>query len=166
MPIQVVSVKYIDLLFIIPVASQAGKIVKGDALVIRYEGPKGGPGMREMLSPSAALVGAGLGKDVALVTDGRFSGASHGIMIGHIDPEAQVGGALAAVHNGDMIEINIPERKISVHLSDEELAARLAAWTPPAAKYLASKMLRKYVATVGGASGGATTDCHGGPGGR
>ena len=145
------------------VAAGSGRIVKGDALVIRYEGPKGGPGMREMLSPSAALVGAGLGKDVALITDGRFSGASHGIMVGHVDPEAQVGGALAAVRDGDQIEININTRSISVHLSDAVLAERLASFVPPPPKFTGSKMLRKYVATVGGASQGAPTDCHGGP---
>ena len=91
---------------------QTGKIVAGDVLVIRYEGPKGGPGMREMLSPSAALVGAGLGKEVALVTDGRFSGASHGIMIGHVDPEAQVGGAIAVVQTGDTVAINLNDKTV------------------------------------------------------
>ncbi len=109
----------------------SGQIQKGDVIVIRYEGPKGGPGMREMLTPTATVMGLGLDKDVALITDGRFSGATRGASIGHITPEAAEGGPIAALQDGDMIEINIPEYKLSVRLSDEELAARLARWQKP-----------------------------------
>merc|ERR1712187_864076 len=112
----------------------AGKIKKGDVLVIRYEGPKGPPGMPEMLSPGAALVGAGLGKYVPLVTDGRFSGASHGIMVGHVTPEASDGGPIALLKDGDMITVAPTERLLSVDLSVEELAARRASWSPPPIK--------------------------------
>ncbi len=107
-----------------------GKIVPGDVVVIRYEGPKGGPGMREMLNPTSAIVGSGLGDSVALITDGRFSGATRGAAIGHVSPEAAVGGPIALVEEGDLITINIPENTISVALSDEELARRRAAWQP------------------------------------
>ncbi|MCL2337282.1 MAG: dihydroxy-acid dehydratase [Firmicutes bacterium] len=109
----------------------SGQIQKGDVIVIRYEGPKGGPGMREMLTPTATVMGLGLDKDVALITDGRFSGATRGASIGHITPEAAEGGPIAALRDGDIIEINIPEYKLSVRLSDEELAARLAQWQKP-----------------------------------
>merc|ERR1711957_347465 len=102
----------------------AGKIKKGQVLVIRYEGPKGSPGMPEMLSPGAALVGSGLGKDVALVTDGRFSGASHGIMIGHVSPEAALGGPIGLLRNGDIVVLRPAQRELSVRLSEEELEAR------------------------------------------
>lgn len=141
-------------------AIQAGKIQKGDVLVIRYEGPRGGPGMREMLTPSAALVGAGLGKDVALVTDGRFSGASHGIMIGHVDPEAQVGGPIAALRDGDTIAIDINPhvRSIDVRLSAEEISERLKTVEPPAPRYVGTSVLAKYARVVGGASEGAVTN--------
>ena len=136
--------------------SQKGEIKQGDVLIIRYEGPKGGPGMREMLSPSAALVGAGLGKHVALVTDGRFSGASHGIMIGHIDPEAQVGGPLAAVVEGDRVSIDLETRELNlVGLGPADIAERLKAWTPPECKFKGTHVLAKYAALVGGASTGA-----------
>ena len=138
-------------------AVQAGLIVPGDVLVIRYEGPKGGPGMREMLSPSAALVGAGLGKDVALVTDGRFSGASHGIMIGHVDPEAQVGGAIGVVETGDIVEINLGDKTVNVLISPEELKARMDAWTAPELKFGGNSILTKFAKLVGGASEGAIT---------
>ncbi len=107
-----------------------GKIVPGDVVVIRYEGPKGGPGMREMLNPTSAIVGSGLGDSVALITDGRFSGATRGAAIGHVSPEAAVGGPIALIEEGDLITINIPENTISVALSDEELARRRAAWQP------------------------------------
>jgi len=133
-----------------------GNIRKGDVIVIRYEGPRGGPGMREMLSPSAALMGAGLGKDVALVTDGRFSGGTHGIMVGHVSPEAQAGGEIAVVREGDPITINPRERTISLDVSEAERAGRLAAWRPPEPKY-ARGVLGKYVRLVGSASKGAVT---------
>jgi len=133
-----------------------GQINKGDVLVIRYEGPKGGPGMREMLSPSAALVGAGLGKDVALITDGRFSGGTHGIMIGHMAPEAQVGGPLAIVQEGDTITINVADRKIDLELSDDEIEQRLSNWNAPVLRYQKG-VLAKYARLVSSASKGAVT---------
>ena len=105
-------------------AIKGGKIVEGDVVVIRYEGPKGGPGMREMLNPTSAIAGMGLGSSVALITDGRFSGASRGASIGHVSPEAAVGGPIALVEEGDIISINIPELKLELKVSDEELAAR------------------------------------------
>jgi dihydroxy-acid dehydratase len=111
-------------------AIKGGKIVEGDVVVIRYEGPKGGPGMREMLNPTSAIAGMGLGSSVALITDGRFSGASRGASIGHVSPEAAVGGPIALVEEGDIISINIPENKLEVKVSDEELAARKAKWQP------------------------------------
>ena len=113
-------------------AIKGGKIVKGDVVVIRYEGPKGGPGMREMLNPTSAIAGMGLGSSVALITDGRFSGASRGASIGHVSPEAAVGGPIALVEEGDMIHININENTITLKVSDEELAARKAKWQPKA----------------------------------
>lgn len=134
----------------------AGKIRAGDVVVIRYEGPKGGPGMREMLSPSSALMGAGLGKDVALVTDGRFSGGTHGIMIGHVAPEAQVGGVLAVVQEGDVIEINLERAELNLKLDANEIAARLARWQAPEARY-ARGVLAKYARLVSSASQGAVT---------
>ena len=111
-------------------AIKSGKIVSGDVVVIRYEGPKGGPGMREMLNPTSAIAGMGLGSSVALITDGRFSGASRGASIGHVSPEAAVGGPIAFVEEGDIIKINIPENTLNFVVSDEELAKRKAAWTP------------------------------------
>ena len=111
-------------------AIKGGKIVAGDVVVIRYEGPKGGPGMREMLNPTSAIAGMGLGSSVALITDGRFSGASRGASIGHVSPEAAVGGPIALVEEGDIISINIPENKLDVKVSDEEMAARKAKWQP------------------------------------
>jgi dihydroxy-acid dehydratase len=134
----------------------SGKIRKGDVLVIRYEGPKGGPGMREMLSPSAALMGAGLGKDVALVTDGRFSGGTHGIMVGHIAPEAQAGGPIAVVREGDPITINPKNRSISLDVGPEEIADRLSRWKAPEQTYRRGVM-GKYARLVGSASCGAVT---------
>lgn len=112
------------------VAIKGGKIVKGDVVVIRYEGPKGGPGMREMLNPTSAIAGMGLGSSVALITDGRFSGASRGASIGHVSPEAAVGGPIALVEEGDIISINIPEHKLEVRISKEEMEARKAKWQP------------------------------------
>jgi len=134
----------------------AGKIKKHDVIVIRYEGPKGGPGMREMLSPSAALMGAGLGKDVALITDGRFSGGTHGIMIGHISPEAYNGGPLAIIQENDIITIDITKRTLDVNLSDDEIKERLAKWVKPKAKYTRG-VLAKYAQLVACASDGAYT---------
>ena len=110
-------------------AIKGGKIVAGDVVVIRYEGPKGGPGMREMLNPTSAIAGMGLGSSVALITDGRFSGASRGASIGHVSPEAAVGGPIALVEEGDMIQIDIPNLTINLDVSDEELAKRKANWT-------------------------------------
>ena len=109
-------------------AIQRGDIKAGDIVIIRYEGPKGGPGMQEMLSVTAAIVGQGLGEDVALITDGRFSGASHGPMVGHVAPEAAVGGPIALLQEGDIVTLDIPGRKLNVKLTDEELAARQSKW--------------------------------------
>jgi dihydroxy-acid dehydratase len=133
-----------------------GAIRKGDVIVIRYEGPRGGPGMREMLSPSAALMGAGLGKDVALVTDGRFSGGTHGIMVGHVAPEAQAGGAIAVVREGDRITIQPGDRSITLDVRDAEIAERLSRWSAPEPKYPRG-VLGKYASLVGSASAGAVT---------
>ncbi len=130
------------------------KIKKGTIIVIRYEGPKGGPGMREMLSPTAALMGIGLGEKVALITDGRFSGGTRGPCIGHISPEAAEGGALAIVKNGDLIQIDIPKRKISIRLTDMEIKLRLAKWKPPQIK-IKKGYLKRYVRMVSSASEGA-----------
>jgi len=138
-------------------AIMAGEIKKGDVLVIRYEGPVGAPGMPEMLSPGAALVGSGLGKDVALVTDGRFSGASHGIMIGHVTPEAARGGPIALVRDGDIIAVRPGARLLSVQLSEEELAERRAQWPGPPAKPDVRGALLKYSQQVRSAHVGATT---------
>jgi dihydroxy-acid dehydratase len=135
----------------------AGKIVAGDVVVIRYEGPKGGPGMREMLSPTAAIVGAGLGEAVGLVTDGRFSGGSHGLVVGHVAPEAAVGGAIALVQENDRITIDAERRLLQLEVTDDELARRRKRWTPPQAKYT-SGVLAKYAKLVSSSSLGAVTD--------
>jgi len=136
-----------------------GEVRKGSALVIRYEGPRGSPGMPEMLSPGAALIGAGLGKDVALITDGRFSGASHGIMIGHLSPEAATGGPLALVEDGDMISIDVTARKINLEVPIEELTKRSANWKPPALPLTQTRgVLAKYARNVSSAHYGALTD--------
>lgn len=133
------------------------EIGKGDVIVIRYEGPKGGPGMPEMLTPTSAIMGAGLGKDVALITDGRFSGGSHGFIVGHVTPEAQEGGPIALVRTGDRITIDATRNLIAVDLSDEELSRRKAGWTMP--PYKASRgTLYKYIRLVKSASEGCTTD--------
>ena len=138
-------------------ALEQGRIEKGDVIVIRYEGPKGGPGMPEMLTPTSAIMGAGLGADVALITDGRFSGGSHGFIIGHVAPEAQEGGPLALVETGDVITINAQENQINVDLSDDELAQRKADWIMP--PYKAERgALRKYIKNVKSASEGCVTD--------
>jgi len=131
-----------------------GKINSGDVVVIRYEGPKGGPGMREMLAPTSAIAGIGLDKDVALITDGRFSGATRGASIGHVSPEAQAGGPICIVKEGDLIEINIPENKISLLLSDEEIENRLKNWQPPESKVKKGYLVR-YSGMVTSASKGA-----------
>jgi dihydroxy-acid dehydratase len=135
-------------------AVKARSIVPGDVVVIRYEGPAGGPGMREMLHVTAALVGEGLGEEIALVTDGRFSGATHGLMVGHVAPEAARGGPLAALRDGDVVEVDVAGRTLRVELSDEELRARLAAVTPPPPRYTAG-VLARYAAGVSSASEGA-----------
>ncbi len=133
------------------------KIVKGDIVVIRYEGPKGGPGMPEMLTPTSAIMGAGLGADVALLTDGRFSGGSHGFIVGHITPEAQEGGAIALIRDGDRLTIDAERNLIAVDLSDDELAARRAVWKAPPYK-ATSGTLYKYIKVVTSASEGCVTD--------
>jgi dihydroxy-acid dehydratase len=134
-----------------------GTVVAGDVLVVRYEGPRGGPGMREMLSPTAAIMGKGLGDRVALVTDGRFSGGSHGFVVGHVAPEAAVGGPLALVCDGDRISIDASTRRITLHIEDAELAERRNRWSAPA-PYATRGVLAKYAALVSSASLGAVTD--------
>jgi len=134
-----------------------GTVKKGDVVVIRYEGPKGGPGMREMLAPTSAIMGRGLGKDVAFITDGRFSGGTHGFVVGHVTPEAHVGGPLAVVKNGDPITIDAQRRTLSLDIPDAELKARLARWKAPKPRYTRG-VLAKYAATVASASLGAVTD--------
>ncbi|MEL0010512.1 MAG: dihydroxy-acid dehydratase [Bacteroidota bacterium] len=136
---------------------ESGAVQKGDVIIIRYVGPKGGPGMPEMLKPTSAIMGAGLGKEVALITDGRFSGGSHGFVVGHVTPEAQVGGTIALVQNGDLIHINAEENSIQVQLSDKEIQTRRSTWTAPALKS-ESGTLYKYAKTVSTASKGCTTD--------
>jgi dihydroxy-acid dehydratase len=138
-------------------ALEADKINKGDVVIIRFEGPKGGPGMPEMLTPTSAIMGAGLGKDVALLTDGRFSGGSHGFIVGHITPEAQEGGPLALVQNGDTITIDADNNTLDVQISEAEMATRRARWTAPA--YKATRgTLYKYIKNVKSASEGCVTD--------
>ena len=134
-----------------------GTIIKGDVIVIRYEGPKGGPGMREMLSPTSAVMGKGLGKDVALITDGRFSGGSHGFVVGHITPEAFDGGLLAIVENGDPITIDAKNKTINLEVDEQTIQTRLKNWKQPAPKYTRG-VLSKYAKTVSSASTGAVTD--------
>ena len=138
-------------------ALEQNKITKGDVVIIRYEGPQGGPGMPEMLTPTSAIMGAGLGSDVALITDGRFSGGSHGFIVGHVTPEAQVGGPIALVQNGDKITLDAEANLITVEVSDEEFARRKAAWKAPA--YKATRgTLYKYIKNVKSASEGCVTD--------
>ena len=134
-----------------------GTVVKGDVIVIRYEGPKGGPGMREMLSPTSAIMGRGLGNDVALITDGRFSGGSHGFVIGHITPEAFEGGLLGIVENGDNITIDITKRTIDLEVPEDEIKRRQDSWVRPQARYTRG-VLAKYAKSVSSASLGAVTD--------
>ena len=137
-------------------AIEAGRIVAGDVLVIRHEGPKGGPGMREMLGITGAIVGAGLGESVALITDGRFSGGTHGLMIGHVSPEAAVGGPLAALREGDVVVIDVDQRRLDTELSPVELQERLMHWSPPPPNY-SGGVFAKYAALVMSASDGAVT---------
>ncbi|MEQ9581334.1 MAG: dihydroxy-acid dehydratase, partial [Arenibacter sp.] len=134
-----------------------GKVKKGDVVIIRYEGPKGGPGMPEMLKPTSSIMGAGLGKDVALITDGRFSGGSHGFVVGHVAPEAQDGGNIALVQNGDVITIDAVNNTINIDITDEELDKRRAKWIAPPLKFQRG-VLYKYAKTVSSASQGCVTD--------
>jgi dihydroxy-acid dehydratase len=136
-----------------------GTVVKGDVIVIRYEGPKGGPGMREMLSPTSAVMGKGLAKDVALITDGRFSGGTHGFVVGHITPEAYTGGPLAIVQDGDGITIDAEQAELSLQVDAAEIARRLAAWQRPAPRYTRG-VLAKFAKLAASASEGAVTDKH------
>jgi dihydroxy-acid dehydratase len=133
------------------------RIRPGDVLVIRYEGPKGGPGMREMLAPTSAIIGAGLGDSVGLITDGRFSGGTYGMVVGHVAPEAAVGGTIALVEEGDSITIDAERRLLQLEVADAELARRRAAWRPPASRYPRG-VLHKYASLVSSASVGAVTD--------
>jgi dihydroxy-acid dehydratase len=133
------------------------RIQKGDVVIIRYEGPKGGPGMREMLSPTSAIIGAGLGDSVGLITDGRFSGGTYGLVVGHVAPEAAVGGTLALVHEGDRVTIDAERRLLQLEVDEGELARRRAAWKPPAPRYT-SGVLAKYARLVTSAARGAVTD--------
>jgi dihydroxy-acid dehydratase len=135
----------------------SAEIKPGDVVVIRYEGPKGGPGMREMLAPTSALIGAGLGDSVGLITDGRFSGATHGMVVGHVAPEAAVGGTLALVNEGDSITIDAERRLLQINVPDVELARRRENWRPPTPRYTTG-VLAKYAALVSSASLGAVTD--------
>ena len=133
------------------------KIHSGDVVIIRYEGPKGGPGMREMLSPTSALVGEGHAEDVGLITDGRFSGGTYGMVVGHVAPEAAVGGPIALIEEGDSITIDAGRRLLQINVPESELARRKAAWKPRAPRYTRG-ILAKYAAQVSTASRGAVTD--------
>jgi dihydroxy-acid dehydratase len=134
------------------------KTVKaGDVLVIRYEGPKGGPGMREMLAPTSAVMGRGLAKEVALITDGRFSGGTHGLVVGHVTPEAAVGGPIALVKNGDRISIDAVKHTLTLHVTETEMKKRAKTWKAPKPRYTRG-VLAKYAALVSSASEGAVTD--------
>jgi dihydroxy-acid dehydratase len=137
-------------------AVTARRIQAGDVVVIRYEGPRGGPGMREMLGVTAAIVGEGLGESVTLLTDGRFSGATRGLMAGHVAPEAAVGGPIAAVREGDIISFDVAQRRLDLHVAEEEIRSRMRDWQPPAPHYTTG-VFAKYMATVSSASEGAVT---------
>jgi dihydroxy-acid dehydratase len=137
-------------------AVQQRQIKAGDVVVIRYEGPRGGPGMREMLGVTSAIVGQGLGESVALMTDGRFSGATHGVMVGHVAPEAVAGGPIAAIRDGDTIVFDVHQRRLNLEVPEEELRARLAQWKPPEPRYT-SGVMAKYAKLVAPASRGAVT---------
>ena len=138
-------------------AIYAGKIVSGDVVVIRYEGPKGGPGMREMLNPTSAIAGMGLDKEVALITDGRFSGATRGASIGHVSPEAALGGPIAFIQEGDLVSIDIPNCKIDMQVDEATLAARKAAWVCPEPK-VKTGYLARYAKLVSSAARGAVLE--------
>jgi dihydroxy-acid dehydratase len=138
-------------------AIMAGKVQPGDVVIIRYEGPRGGPGMREMLSPTSAINGRGLAKEVALLTDGRFSGGSHGFVVGHVTPEAFDGGPIALVEDGDRITVDARSGQVTLHVDDATLATRRTQWTRPA-PYATKGLLAKYAALVSSASRGAITD--------
>ena len=138
-------------------ALEEKKITKGDVVIIRYEGPKGGPGMPEMLTPTSAIMGAGLGSEVALLTDGRFSGGSHGFIVGHVTPEAQEGGPLALVQNGDIVTLDAETNRLDVDLTDEQLQQRREKWTAPPYKVTRGTLYR-YIKTVKSASEGCVTD--------
>ncbi|NET10254.1 MAG: dihydroxy-acid dehydratase, partial [Symploca sp. SIO2B6] len=135
----------------------AGNIQAGDVVIVRYEGPKGGPGMREMLAPTSAIIGAGLGDAVGLITDGRFSGGTYGMVVGHVAPEAAVGGTIALVQEGDSVTIDADQRLLQVNVPDEELATRRANWHPPTPRYTKG-VLAKYAKLVSSSSLGAVTD--------
>ena len=138
-------------------ALQEKRIGKGDVIIIRFEGPKGGPGMPEMLTPTSAIMGAGLGSDVALITDGRFSGGSHGFIVGHVTPEAQEGGPLALVQDGDLVTIDANTNRLDFDVSEVEIARRRAAWIPHPLK-VTRGTLYKYIKNVKSASEGCVTD--------
>ena len=138
-------------------ALERGEIGKGQVVVIRYEGPQGGPGMPEMLTPTSAIMGAGLGEDVALITDGRFSGGSHGFIVGHVTPEAQIGGPIALIEEGDRITIDAKKRVLELEVSDEELERRRQAFTAPPLRATRGTLF-KYVKNVKTASEGCVTD--------
>ncbi len=137
-------------------AVNRGELKRGDVVVLRYEGPKGGPGMQEMLAVTGAIAGSGLGEDVLLLTDGRFSGATHGPNVGHVAPEAAMGGPIALIRDGDTIVLDVERRELTVRVSDEEMARRREGWQPPAPRYTAGVMA-KYARLVGSASTGAVT---------
>ena len=138
-------------------AVQRQEIVKNDVVIIRYEGPVGGPGMREMLQTTAAIVGQGLGPDVMLITDGRFSGGTRGLMIGHVAPEAMVGGPIGLLQEGDQIEVDVEKRSLNVLISDEEMQKRREAWTPPKPHY-PSGVMAKYAKLAKQADDGAVSN--------
>ena len=138
-------------------AAEKSELRKGSVIVIRYEGPKGGPGMPEMLTPTSVIMGAGLGSDVALITDGRFSGGSHGFIVGHVTPEAQEGGPIALVEDGDTITIDAKKRVLDLEVDASELARRRAAWSPPPLRATRGT-LYKYIKNVKSASEGCVTD--------
>ena len=135
----------------------SGGIVAGDVVVIRNEGPRGGPGMREMLAPTSAIIGRGLGDSVGLITDGRFSGGTYGLVVGHVAPEAAVGGPIGLLHEGDSITIDADQNLLQVNVDEAELEARRAAWQPPTLRYTRGVMA-KFARLVGSAAEGATTD--------
>ena len=138
-------------------ALEEKQIQKGDVIIIRYEGPQGGPGMPEMLTPTSAIMGAGLGKDVALLTDGRFSGGSHGFIVGHVTPEAQIGGPIALIQDGDLVTVDAETNRLDFAVSDDELARRRTAWQAPPLKATRGT-LYKYIKNVKSASEGCVTD--------